>query len=658
MSDDKRKSPTDNDADDAPSSIAALSSSESDDDIAAFAPDRSAIDYQLPQAMLLDAIPKGLRRRLDRGDAVALTITVPGPSWCDPIAHAATQLWNKSRVTSRDGGSRSDHKPTSGNDKVASALTEGRPVIGVSHAPSRFLPSSLMSAADAHLTISAPGPAMLRRVLRSCARGPVPRKIPASAAAGLTFHDVIAAFRANASARDVLANLLRASSAKTRVTATDSTPTLDKLPGYSGGEARQFALDLAAGIDRWRAGKAAWRDLSTAAVFAGPPGTGKTMFAKSLARTCALPIICTSVGEWFSTTDGTLGDVSRALQTAWDSAKAAAPAIFFVDELDALPNRETLSDRAREWWTSLVTLALTLFDGAVTSREGVVLIGATNYARNLDPALVRSGRFDRVIHMPLPSVDDLAAILRFHLGDAAPDADLLSIARLATGASAADAARWAREARALARTAGRDVAVDDLIAVVAPPDKRSLADILRAAVHEAGHAVAHLALGGSVDSVSIVISGVSGGRTLTVNASPAFPTARDIDREATMALAGRAAEEAFFDAPSAGAESDLIGATELICSLHVSAGLGDSLLHLAPTGSASILLLHDPALRKTVSQHVARLYADAVALIRRDRAAVAAVSDALVQRRFLTGAEVSEIIDKHASQNREGGSNA
>jgi hypothetical protein len=642
--DDKRKSTVDDNADDALTPIADLSSGEPDDDVAAFAPDRPAVSDDLPRTMLIGALPKGLRRRLDRGDAVALTIAVPGPSWCDPIAIAATTLWGNSSVTSRNGSLRSEHKPSTGNDKVASALTEGRPVIGVSQAPLRYLPSSLTACSDAHLTIPPPGPAVIRRVLRSCARGPVPRQISAGIAAGLTFHDFVAAFRANASARDVLANLARASSAKTRVTATDSTPTLDKLPGYGGGEARQFALNLAAGIDRWRRAEVAWRDLSSAAVLAGPPGTGKTLFAKALARTCALPIVVTSTGEWFSTTDGTLGDVSRALQTAWDSAKAIAPAVFFVDELDALPNRETLSNRAREWWTPLVTLALTLFDGAVTSREGVVLIGATNFAGNLDPALVRSGRFDRIIEIPLPNASDLAAILRFHLGDAAPGADLLPIVRLATGASAADAAQWAREARAAAREAGRDLVVADIVAAVAPPDKRSPAELLRAAVHEAGHAVAQIALGGAIDSVSIVVAGKSGGRTKSGSRMAVFPTARDIDQEVTVTLAGRAAEAEFFDAPSAGAESDLIGATEMICSLHVSAGLGGSLLHLAPTGSASILLLHDAALRKTVEGHVERLYADALTLIRRHRAAVAAVSDTLVERRVLTGAEVAALV--------------
>ncbi len=103
-------------------------------------------------------------------------------------------------------------------------------------------------------------------------------------------------------------------------------------------------MQLAQGIAAWRQGKLAWRDLSTAAVLAGPPGTGKTLFAKALAVSCGIPIVVTSVGAWFSSSEGHLGDVIKASQAAWDSARAFASsgAIIFVDELDALSDRAAL----------------------------------------------------------------------------------------------------------------------------------------------------------------------------------------------------------------------------------------------------------------------------------------------------------------------------
>lgn len=603
--------------------------------------DQVSIAAELPYALLLKALPRPIRRRLERGDPLALTVTVPGPDWVEPIGGAAKALNSDAKVFCRDGSAKNQHKPSVGSDEVSAALIQGRAVIGVSHAPQRYLPSSLVVCADGHLTIASPDSATLRRLLRSCASGSVPRFIPEGVATGLAYHEIVAAFRANASPRTVLQNLAHASSAKSRVSTTDTTPPLEKLPGYSG-DAREWGMALVDGINRWRGGKAAWSELPTAAVLAGPPGTGKTLYAKALARSCGLPIIVTSVGQWFSTTDGNLGDVCRALQLAWDAAKSSAPSIFFIDELDALPSRETLSDRAREWWTSLITLALTLFDGAVTDRSGVVLLGATNHRAQLDPALIRSGRFERIIEVPLPTSDDLASILRFHLGGDLPSADLSSIVRLAVGACAADAARWVRDARATAKAAGRDMAADDLMAAIAPADTRSPSDIRRAAVHEAGHAVAQIALGGSIESVTIVATERSGGRTRTSGLLPDLPTARDLDMEGVVTLAGRAAEATFLGAPSAGAESDLARATELVCMQHASSGLGSSLVHLAPSGSASALLI-DPKFRQTVEQHIARLYSEAAALVRERQADVTAVADALVKRRVLSGAQVRAI---------------
>jgi len=644
MTDDKGKS-----------GIAALADAQQEDatpDAADAFDARLAIGTELPRAMLLDALPKGLRRRLDRHEAVALTITVPGPDWCDAISGAVTEMWSSAEIFSRTGASRSEHRPSCGNGDVATALIEGRPVVGVSQDVTRFLPSSLVASADAHIVIAAPGPAVLRRVLRACARGPVPRHIPPGAAASLTFADVIGAFRAGASPHDVLANLARVASARSRVSATDDTPPLPDLPGYSGA-ARAWGVDLIDGVARWRRGEAAWRDLSAAAVLAGPPGTGKTLFAKALARACGVPIVA-SMGEFFASTDGNLGDVCKALSQSFDAAKACAPSVYFLDEIDGFPDRRFLTARAREWWTPLVNLALTLFDGAVTSRQGVILLGATNHGDRIDPALVRAGRFERIIDVPLPGVDDLAAILRFHLGETLPGADLLPIARLGAGASAADAARWAREARAAARVAGREMIIDDLIAVVAPPDVRSPADVRRAAVHEAGHAVAQIALGGAVESVTIVAAAGSGGHTRMGASASSFPTAVDLDGVAVMMLAGRAAEEAILGAPSAGAEGDLKSATELVCSVHASAGLADSLLHLAPTGAAAALLLTDPVLRQAVSRHVAKLYAEALAIVRRRRTAIVAVADALTRARLLTGDQVRAICEQHPTET-EGG---
>jgi DNA polymerase III delta prime subunit len=617
-----------------------------DADIAAFAPARPGVAEELPRLVLAAATPKRIAHRLAAAEPVAVVISAPSADWVSAIDAAVKARWPSAKVFARDGSMRSDHKPTSGNDEVGQYLNEGRPVVGISQNPAAYLPSALVSCADAHMAISAPDARLTRKLLRACAGGPTPRGVPISGCVGLAFDEIIASFRHGATGRRVLDNLARVAAVKTKATATDTTPALQNLPGYSG-EARKFALELADGVDCWRRGEIAWRDLSaTSGIFSGPPGTGKTLLAKSIARTCGINIVCDSMGDFFARTDGNLGDVAKALRDSWNSAQAAAPCVYFLDEIDGFPNRATLTARAREWWTPIIGLALTLFDGATTDRTGVVLLGATNHATQLDSALVR--RFGRIINLALPGVEDLAAILRFHIGDKAlKDCDLTPVARLAMDASAADAARWARNARALARAAGRDLTIDDLIAVIAPPDGRSQDDVRRAAVHEAGHAVAQIALGGDVDTVTIVASGDRGGCTRFRRKSTGFPTARDLDAEIVMTLAGRAAEEAFFDAPSAGAESDLARATEAACAQHASNGVLGSLLHRAPTGAASSVLMTDATLRRAVGQHVERLYVEATTLVRQRYDAVSAVADALVRRRVLTGAEVADVMQQH-----------
>jgi ATP-dependent Zn protease len=402
-----------------------------------------------------------------------------------------------------------------------------------------------------------------------------------------------------------------------------------------------------ANFARWRANEVSWSALSASAVWAGGPGAGKTLGAKALAKSLGVAFHVTSVGEWFARTDGALRDVTRALQEAWDAAIADARsggALLLVDELDALPDRATLHARAREWWSALIAHALTLFDGATTSREGLVLIGATNFADRLDSALIRPGRFDRVIEIPPPSVDDLCEVLRFHLGGALPGVDLKPIVQLASGATPAAAAGWARRAKSVAAAARRDVVIDDLVGVIAPKDERSAADIRRASIHESGHAVIAIDLGCVVKSASIIAAGALGGATVVDALATCFPTRLDLDAAVVVALAGRAAESAVFGEPSTAAEGDLAAATAALASAHASTGLGRSLAHLAPTTDALKLVGRDPALRRVVERHLARLYAEAARRVERRRTDIERVAAALARRRFLAGAEIEALL--------------
>ncbi|MBN9069735.1 MAG: AAA family ATPase, partial [Rhizobiales bacterium] len=203
-------------------------------------------------------------------------------------------------------------------------------------------------------------------------------------------------------------------------------PRVETLSGY--GEARAWALDLKEDLALWRAGTLRWEEMSTKLLLSGPPGTGKTTFARALCNTLQVPLIATSVATWME--PGYLGDVLIRMNATFAEAEAAKPAILFVDEIDGINMRGS----AGEWttyWDQIVNRLLELLDGSTRS-DGVIVIGATNNPDRIDKALLRSGRLERHIVIPHPDTEALIGILRHHLkGDL--DAVIASAPQQETG---------------------------------------------------------------------------------------------------------------------------------------------------------------------------------------------------------------------------------
>ena len=590
---------------------------------------------ELAKACLDAALTPRLRKRIRRSDTFTLIIKAPGADWIAPLAGAARRLIADAEIFTDGGGSKNAKRPHTAGADIAEALSEGRCAIGVSQEPERFLPATLLTVADAHLAVTPPDGAVLRQVFRSLRGRRLRGRIPLGLCEKLSFPEIVAAFRPDVGAARLLENLATFAASRARAGAAQDTPSLDELPGYEG-PARDWALGLVADVAAWRAKKLPWRALAGSIVLSGPPGTGKTLFAQAIARTLDVPILATSCGEWFTARDGNLGDVIQAAQAAFDAARAQRPAVLFIDELDGIPDRRSLSSRGRDWWQPIVNFVLTLLDGAATPREGIIVIGATNHPESLDPALIRPGRFDRIITLAPPDAAALGRVLRYHLGAELADADLETVAHLAPGSTPADAAGWAKAAMSRARAARRALDIEDLIAVVAPADGRSPEELRIAAVHEAGHVVAHLVASREITQVSLIARGESGGRTIA-HAPTIAPRRQDIDDIALAMLAGRAAEEELFGEPSAGAVGDLAQATRLLAEARARQGLGDTLLHRGEP--IETLLANDSALRAAVERDLVRIYDRALDLIRERRAAVLVVADRLQERRCLTGAE-------------------
>ncbi len=186
---------------------------------------------------------------------------------------------------------------------------------------------------------------------------------------------------------------------------------VERLAGY--GDARQWALDLKTDLQAFKEKEVAWSDLSSRLLLSGPPGTGKTTFAKALCNTLQVPLIATSVARWLE--PSSLGEVLAAMNATFEQASRSAPCILFIDEIDNIGNRGRSDRPYDDYWSSLVNRVLELLDGA-SKTEGVIVVGATNRPDKIDPAILRSGRLEKHILIPSPDTAALVQIIAHHLG--------------------------------------------------------------------------------------------------------------------------------------------------------------------------------------------------------------------------------------------------
>lgn len=436
----------------------------------------------------------------------------------------------------------------------------------------------------------------------------------------------------------------------------EQAPRLEDLHGY--GAAKEWGLQLAKDLKAWRCGRLKWSEVDCGLLLAGPPGVGKTIFARALAKTCGVNFVATSIGQWQA--KGHLGDLLKAMRADFASAVDKAPSILLIDELDSIGDRSKFSGEYAPYSIQVVNALLEALDGSA-KRDGLVIIGATNFPEKIDPAILRPGRLDRHVVIGLPNLVDRVAIIDQMLGEQAVEG-IDKLGPPTEAMSGADLDRMVRDAKKRARRENRPVILGDLMSQL--PELLKISGAYRHAIsiHEAGHAVVGRALGLGV-FLGVKVASQINPRLEVQSAGGAsfeFPVleVRNEQRyrdEICLRLAGIAAERSILgshgDGCGVGPTSDLAIATDLAVQMETKSGMGARLYQFGrgtawdQFGAQSVPWLFD-----RVNEILRAEMARANDILAATRALLIAIAKELENKGSVTSERFDELRDELAAE--------
>lgn len=428
--------------------------------------------------------------------------------------------------------------------------------------------------------------------------------------------------------------------------ADDINVTFDDVIGHD-----EVKADLKQLIKQMKSDNADFRNLTHGILFEGGAGTGKTMLAKAVAKEAGFSFVSVNSSSLIQLY---VGAGAKRVRDAFAKAREKAPCIIFFDEIDAIGTKRG-STRGTAENDQTINALLAEMDG-FSDRGNIFVIAATNRVADLDPALVRSGRFDRTIKIEAPTKWETRQELFDHYLKGyklEADVDTESLAKQTAGFSGADIAAVCRESGMI--MFGRDgeticqadleEAIDKIVFKGNRSSEEHGETLEIVAYHEAGHAVMNLLSGKPVARISIMgmTSGV-GGAVFQSDEGKVFHTKESIEQEVKILYAGRASEEIKFGREhiTDGASNDITEATKLLVNYLTRFGFGEGLVDYSVLSSANV---SDNSVSEKVSKLSAQFYCETVEKLNENYDKVEQLAKKLLEVKTLSGSEVQTLWD-------------
>ena len=401
----------------------------------------------------------------------------------------------------------------------------------------------------------------------------------------------------------------------------------------------------------------------------GPPGTGKTLMARAVAGEAGAPFFSISGSEFV---EMFVGVGASRVRDLFERAKAEAPAIIFIDEIDAVGRQRGAGlgggHDEREQTLNQILVEMDGFE----NDTNVIIVAATNRPDILDPALLRPGRFDRKVIMDNPDVKGREDILKVHTRGKplAPDVEITALAKITAGFSGADLENLVNEAAILAarrnlKSVGMSELQEAMERVVMGPERRTRVitpeEKLKIAYHEAGHAILFHLLEHTnpVHKITIVSRGRAGGYVMPLPTSDTMlRTKEQFEDDIAAAMGGRAAEELAFNQLTTGASNDLMQATRMARAMVTQFGMSDKLGPRAYGANSGPIFLgrdmgevrdYSEQYAEEIDNEVKRIlqtgYQRAKNLLSENRQRMEQLVEILMERETLDSAEFVEIME-------------